>query len=261
MSGVRRASAHRVKEKSLRAPSRASSAWYEPYGEVTSTGSSDNPYQYTGRENDGTGLYYYRARYYSPALKRFISEDPKGLSAGLNEYSYTHDNPVQRRDPSGLDDTVCMYDPASCGMNTEPVVCNFQLGVNATGVNGTFAGQAEWGVAGDSTPNLCFYAKVCSSSPGYNFGKFAGAGGAFSFGNGSIEPNANSTTVIISGAGGIAGDAGAGAEFSGDGFSAGRGMGGYGTGAYGAMFLCTTHNYCLNDKPPEPDPSCDCSKK
>jgi len=31
-------------------------------------------YQFTGRENDGTGLYYYRARYYQ--LQRFISEDP-----------------------------------------------------------------------------------------------------------------------------------------------------------------------------------------
>lgn len=36
---------------------------------------SSNPFQYTGRENDGTGVYYYRARYYSPTLQRFISED------------------------------------------------------------------------------------------------------------------------------------------------------------------------------------------
>ena len=40
-----------------------------------------NSYQYTGRENDGTGLYFYRARYYAPALGRFISEDPIGLEA------------------------------------------------------------------------------------------------------------------------------------------------------------------------------------
>jgi RHS repeat-associated protein len=76
---------------------------YEPYGEVAATGASDNSYQYTGRENDGTGLYYYRARYYSPNLKRFISEDPKGLSAGLNEYAYVSGQPTQLRDPKGLD--------------------------------------------------------------------------------------------------------------------------------------------------------------
>ena len=49
---------------------------YEPFGNTSSGGAaSSNPSQYTGRENDGTGLYYYRARYYSPKLQRFISED------------------------------------------------------------------------------------------------------------------------------------------------------------------------------------------
>jgi RHS repeat-associated protein len=75
---------------------------YEPYGEVSATGSSANPYQYTGRENDDTGLYYYRARYYSPALKRFISEDPIGLAAGPNEYAYVGDKPLSQTDPHGL---------------------------------------------------------------------------------------------------------------------------------------------------------------
>jgi len=74
---------------------------YEPYGEVSTTGASTNPYQYTGRENDG-GLYYYRARYYSSGLKRFISEDPMGLSEGLNEYAYVYGNPIRFSDPEGL---------------------------------------------------------------------------------------------------------------------------------------------------------------
>ncbi len=50
---------------------------YEPFGRTTATGvSNSNPFQYTGRENDGSGLYHYRARYYHPSLQRFISEDP-----------------------------------------------------------------------------------------------------------------------------------------------------------------------------------------
>jgi len=50
---------------------------YEPFGKTTATGvSNTNPFQYTGRENDGTGVYYYRARYYHPGLQRFIGEDP-----------------------------------------------------------------------------------------------------------------------------------------------------------------------------------------
>ena len=42
---------------------------YEPFGKTTPSGAgSSNAFQYTGRENDGTGLYYYRARYYNPGL-------------------------------------------------------------------------------------------------------------------------------------------------------------------------------------------------
>jgi RHS repeat-associated protein len=62
----------------------------------------DNPFQYIGRENDGTGLYYYRARYYSPELQRFISEDPVGFMGGSNFYVYVANNPVNWLDPLGL---------------------------------------------------------------------------------------------------------------------------------------------------------------
>lgn len=75
---------------------------YSPFGEVSISGeASDQPFQYTGRENDGTGYYYYRARYYSPSLKRFISEDPIGFSGGVNFYAYVGGNPVNARDPMG----------------------------------------------------------------------------------------------------------------------------------------------------------------
>jgi RHS repeat-associated protein len=93
---------------------------YDPYGKVAQTDSSSgftNPYQYTGREADGTGLYYYRARYYSPSMGRFISEDPLGLAAGPNGYAYVGGDPVGHRDPSGLItsvDFVCMRDPSFC---------------------------------------------------------------------------------------------------------------------------------------------------
>jgi RHS repeat-associated protein len=75
---------------------------YSPYGEVIYLGSDEgNPIQYTARENDQTGLYYYRARYYDPVLKRFISEDPIGLRGGLNRFAYVGGNPVSLSDPSG----------------------------------------------------------------------------------------------------------------------------------------------------------------
>jgi len=76
---------------------------YDPFGATTFTGAtSANPLQFTGRENDGTGLYYYRARYYSPLYQRFISQDPIGLSGGINVYAYAGNNPVGFSDPFGL---------------------------------------------------------------------------------------------------------------------------------------------------------------
>ena len=84
---------------------------YDPFGRVIISGeSSDNPFQYTGRENDGTGLYYYRFRYYSPKLQRFISEDPIGLLGGINFYSYVGNSPVNFVDPLGLIWVTVGYD-------------------------------------------------------------------------------------------------------------------------------------------------------
>lgn len=77
---------------------------YDAFGTTATTGASgSNSSQYTGRENDQTGLYYYRARYYSPKLQRFISEDPIGFSGGMNFYAYAGNSPINFIDPSGLD--------------------------------------------------------------------------------------------------------------------------------------------------------------
>ncbi len=74
---------------------------YEPFGNTSVAGSSTNSFQYTGRENDGTGLYFYRARYYSPMLHRFISQDPVGFAGGINLYGYVGNDPIDNADPSG----------------------------------------------------------------------------------------------------------------------------------------------------------------
>jgi RHS repeat-associated protein len=75
---------------------------YSPYGDSAGSGTITTPLQYTGSENDGaTGLYSYRARYYSPQLGRFISEDPIGLDGGTNYYAYADGDPISETDPEG----------------------------------------------------------------------------------------------------------------------------------------------------------------
>ncbi len=79
---------------------------YEPFGGTEVVGASSNPFQYTARENDGTGLYYYRARYYDPTGGRFLQEDPlPGLASrpqAQNQYSYVTNNPTNLSDAAGL---------------------------------------------------------------------------------------------------------------------------------------------------------------
>src|SRR3990170_1934211 len=80
---------------------------YEPFGKTTTTGGTNtNPFQFTGRENEGSsiGLYFYRARYYNPTFGRFTSEDPIGfLGSGVNLYAYVGDSPTNFVDRRGLE--------------------------------------------------------------------------------------------------------------------------------------------------------------
>ncbi|MEW4371841.1 deaminase domain-containing protein [Paenibacillus kandeliae] len=84
---------------------------YGLYGELEShEGSTNQPFRYNGRDGaqtDPNGLYYMRARYYDPKLKRFLNRDviQGTITDGqtFNRYAYVNGNPVSYVDPLGLE--------------------------------------------------------------------------------------------------------------------------------------------------------------
>jgi RHS repeat-associated protein len=80
---------------------------YEAFGKLLgSSGSTENPYYYTGEHWDfEIGMQYLRARYMDPAVGRFMTMDAHPGNAQhpitLNKYLYGNSNPVMYIDPSG----------------------------------------------------------------------------------------------------------------------------------------------------------------
>mgnify|MGYP002777042423 CR=1 FL=1 len=80
---------------------------YLPFGEdLSKTETVANPFEYVGQwgvMDEGNGLDFMRARFYTPGDGRFISDDPIGLLGGdTNLKRYVSNNPVIFKDPTGL---------------------------------------------------------------------------------------------------------------------------------------------------------------
>ncbi len=82
---------------------------YSPYGLLLSGDSSKTPFLFNGMYGvmtDSNNLYYMRARFYSPEIKRFINQDILlgGIGEGqtLNRYAFVTGDPIKYNDPYGL---------------------------------------------------------------------------------------------------------------------------------------------------------------
>ena len=79
---------------------------YDAYGNTTVKSgpmADDFNFRFSAKYFDAeTGNYYYIKRHYSPALGRFISQDPIGISGGLNLYGFCGNDPVNAYDVLGL---------------------------------------------------------------------------------------------------------------------------------------------------------------
>jgi RHS repeat-associated protein len=78
---------------------------YGPFGDRLHTATDEvEPISYTGQRQDESGLFYLHARYYDPALSRFIGPDevvPSFSNVGLNRYAYAINDPVNHTDVTG----------------------------------------------------------------------------------------------------------------------------------------------------------------
>jgi RHS repeat-associated protein len=90
---------------------------YDDFGNITQSQENDvNPFRYVGKYGvmyANNNLYYMRARFYNPAIGRFLTEDPVWST---NLYPYADNNPIMGIDPQGL--TVEIPTFVQAGMNT-----------------------------------------------------------------------------------------------------------------------------------------------
>jgi RHS repeat-associated protein len=104
---------------------------YDVFGSVRTHTGAGTEWTYTGEQNDPNGLEYLRARYYDPAVGRFLSRDQWPGSvlspASLNPYAYVLNSPLNWIDPWGLCNVEGTPTPTP---SSQYLVCRAVLGRN-----------------------------------------------------------------------------------------------------------------------------------
>ena len=170
---------------------------YQAYGESTVT---TDGFRYTGRRLDPetagsaaqpSGLYYYRARMYSPAIGRFLQPDPIGYAGGNNLYAYVGNDPLNNTDPSGR----CVEDLCVA----EAALLSGAIGGVAGGISGGLAGYHATG---------SLYGTLVGAGAGLTTGAAIGLGSPFLVSAASAGGGA-AAAIAVAGLSGASGAAGA----------------------------------------------------
>jgi len=114
---------------------RENNAYYPFGGSLSESGTEPVKHKYTSQEFDAeTGLYNYNARLYAPELGRFITPDTivqdYANPQGLSRYSYVLNNPINAKDPSGMEH-MCI----NCQISYSAVGPNQARGIGALGIS------------------------------------------------------------------------------------------------------------------------------
>ena len=133
----------------------ATSYTYQPFGATTVGGAvNGSSFEFTGRENDSTGLYFNRERYYSPTFQRFIAQDPIGLNGGdENLYAYVGNSSTNINDPLGR--SISVFDRSTGTIwvfdSNGNIIDIYPAGNNTTNPNGDPFTVGSKGPAPDGT--------------------------------------------------------------------------------------------------------------
>src|SRR5205807_845305 len=101
---------------------------YDSVGAVTSSTGATILFLHEGVFTDpSTGMEWHSdpssgfpGRWYDPAAKRWISEDPTGLGPDSNPYRSDHNSPTNLSDPSGLETTLALFPSISAFGDAPP---------------------------------------------------------------------------------------------------------------------------------------------
>ncbi len=88
---------------------------FTAFGSEESPSVHRNPWRFSSKRTEDTGLIYFGKRFYDPSLGRWLTPDPSGYTEGINLYIYALNSPLNRLDLFGLD--------------SEPLFSNFRIDI------------------------------------------------------------------------------------------------------------------------------------